>query len=625
MQPVVDARFEDDRPDPDDEPGPLLRFLARHPLPSGVAGMLLVSALWRASVLSGSWFGADDFVYQSRAHQLGVSRELLTLDYFGQLMPGGFLLAALDEALSPLGWGLVVAQSMLFQVLAGWTFWRLLRTVFGARPALLLPLGLYLASPLTVPAANWYAASLNTLPLLVVIPLALTSQVHLLRTGRARHALAAALWVVVGLAFFVKALLLVPALLLLTLALRHVTGERLSVRAALWRCRAVWSLLVVVVAVYVPLYLAAPTVQTSSGLQVPDDPADLVGLYGKGIGHVLVPGLVGGPWRWIGTDAPTALSNVRFLPMFFSWLVVGALVTTACVVRRKAGAVWLLVLLWACADLTFVAVGRLNQLDASLALESHYLAEAMPLAWFAVAWSFLPALGEPDRALRWSRLAWAPARRPALALGTALVVAVSSVASVHAFVVDRQSRAAAQAFVENARAELADAPSDLALYDRAVPETLLNGLFLDAARTSQVLAPVVPDRFGPGLFPPYSEDPQVFDDTGHLHRTQVGGVPLARSAGQPCGWLVEGTSRDLPLASAVVDLDWSVRVGYLATQAGPVTFRFGRTTLTAQLHRGLGQVVFPASGGGAVLTVSVPTGAVLCVGDAQVGNLKILS
>lgn len=614
-----------DEHDEHDEPGLIGQLVRRHPITSAVVVMLAVMAAWRASIYSGSWFGADDFVYQSRAHRLGLSWTLLDYNYQGQYMPGGFLLAALDERLAPLNWHLVVVEVVLLQVLAGWTFWRLLVTAFGASRLLLVPFGLYLLTPVTVPAANWWSASLNSLPLLVVTPLAMTSALLLLRTGRPRHAVAAALWTAVGLLFFVKALLLVAVLPLLVLALRHTTGERLSRAAVVRRCGLLWLLLVPVVVGYGLLYFSAPKYAVSGDLQVPGSISSLLSLYEVGLGHVLAPGLVGGPWRWVGTDAPTALSNVAFAPMLLSWIAVGATVLLACRVRRRGASVWLVLLVWACGDLAFVAVGRLNLLNSFLALESHYLADAMPLAWFAVAYSFLPVQGEPGRPLRWERLHLPQSvlrYRAAAAVVVASLVAVSSLTSVHAFSQDRHSRQDARTYVETAARELKAAPPDLTLYDRDVPPSLLNGLFASEARTSKVLAPVIPDRFGPRLFPVYAEHPYVFDDRGHLRTAKVGGVQLQTGPDRGCGWSVHGGPRTLPWASRVFDFSWALRIGYLASEDTDVSVAFGRSSRLLHLHRGLGQVIVPVEGAGDGMTLTVGGTATVCVGDAQIGNVE---
>lgn len=608
-----------------EEPGPVVRLLARHPVGFLVTAVLVMSGVWQATVYAGGWFGGDDFVYQSRAIRDGLSADYLDVNYFGQFMPGGFVLAWAEAQLSPLGWSLAVTVTVALHVLAGWTFWRLLRTVLAPSRLLVLPLVLYVTSPLTVPASNWWAASLNTLPLLVVMPLALTSHVHLLRTGRQGHGAVAVAWVAVGLLFTVKAVLLLPLLLLLSRALGHALGLRLSVRRVMRAARLEQALGALLLTGYGAVYLSAPREASASGVQVPHRLPDLLSLFQNGIGHVLLPGIAGGPWLWFPTGAPTALSDVPFLAMVLSWVVVGLVVLAALRLRPSTAGAWLAVLLWACADLAFVALGRLNQFTSGVALESHYVADAVPLVWLAVALSFCRRRGDGGEA-PWWRIGL-PHRVTAyggqLAVGLTVAAAVSAVLSVHDFTTERLSRQPARTYVETAARELHHLPPDVRLVDEQVPPTLLDGLFLGEARESNVLLPVTPVARRSSLYPAYAENPMAFDASGHLHRTRVVGVEL-RKGPQDCGWLVQGTTVSLPWSSTLFDYDWYVRVGYLSAGDTAVTWSFGRTALTTALHRGLGAVTFRVTGQGAVLTVSVPAGASVCIGDAQIGNLQLV-
>ena len=604
-----------------------LSIVARHRVGSAVAGVIVLSCLLRASVLGGSWFGGDDFVFYSRAHQLGFSWQTLHLNYTGQYMPGALALAAFNEAVSPLGWGLVLWEALALQALAGLTFWRLLRTVFVPTPWLLLPLALYLVSPVTLAATTWWAAALNTLPLLVVLPLALTSHVQLLRTGRRRHALATAGWLALGLAFFVKAVLIAPLLVVLTLGLRGSAGAPESRRAAFWRCRVLWLALVGVFAGYAALYLSAPASQPGGGVQVPRDLGQLVELYRLGFGSVVLPGLLGGPWRWIGVDGPTALSEAPAAAQVVSAALVLGGILALCLVRQRAWLIWVAAALYLCGDLAFVAVGRLNLLDAVLARETHYLADGLPVLWLAVTFCFFRLPDEPARAFRWERLRLPVAvrahpRGAVLALGAGVLA--SSVGSTVTYAHDRFSREPARSFVETARGQLALAPADLRLYDRKVPTTLMAGLFGDGALASQVLAPVMPGRLAASSWATAAEDPQVFDDAGRLRRVGVAGVQLRTGPDKGCGWRVAGTSRTLPWNQPVGAFGGAVRIGYLAASPTEATLRQGETTVTARLHPGLGQVVFPARGPAGALTVTVPPHGVVCVGDAQFGDVVLL-
>ena len=612
---------------PAERAGRLTRWAGRHRLRLAVLALVLAQAVWRVVLLSGSWFGGDDFLYASRASRLGLSWEQLVGKHGGQLMPGGFLLVWLDTALAPLDWDLVVAQTALLGVLAGLAVWHMLRTVFGARPVLLAPLALYLLSPLTLPAANWYAAGLNALPLQIALPMAVAAQVRYARTLRARDALVTAAWVAFGLLFFVKAVLLPPLLFALTGALGFAGTRHVSWRVVLVRHRRAWALQAGLLGAYAVLYVLTPVAAPSAGLHVPRSGAAVADLFANGLGRVLAPGVLGGPWRWFPTEAPTALALPPFLAVWLSAVVVLAAVLGACVARRRAAWAWACVLGYGCACLTVIAFARLNLLNGVLGLETHYLADCAPLVVLAMTFSLLPVAGEAGPVLDVSRL-HLPARLlrsgGTTVLAGVLVLATSSVFSVHAFQQQRLSREPGRHFLENARAALAAAPDDLALYDRRAPDSLLTPLIVEGGQISDVLAPVMPERLGDRPFAaPVSEAPQAFDADGRLHPVGVDGVE-ARRGPDACGWVVDGTSAFVPLRSELFDYDWTVRVGYVSSRPSLARVTFGRTTVDVLLRAGVGQFVFPAEGSSDRVRFDVPKGTSLCVGDVQVGNLVLL-
>ena len=180
-------------------------LIRRHPIQAVVLSLVVVQAWSRAHVFGTSFFGEDDFALFSRAHQLGLSRDLLLTRYTGQFIPGGFLLAWVDDKIAPLSWSFAVTQTLLLQALAAWAFWHLLRTIFGVRWAIVGPFALYVLTPLTVPAYNWWTAGLEALPVHICLPMALAAHVTALRTGRRRAGLAAVAWTVLGLVFFATA------------------------------------------------------------------------------------------------------------------------------------------------------------------------------------------------------------------------------------------------------------------------------------------------------------------------------------------------------------------------------------------------------------------------------------
>ena len=216
------------------------------------------------------------------------------------------------------------------------------------------------------------------------------------------------------------------------------------------------------------------------------------------------------------------------------------------------------------------------------------------------------------------------AHRGTIALILGVSVLTSSMVSTVAFTHDRFSRTPARNFVETAREQLALAPDGLQLYDQQVPPSLLSGLFGSASLASQVLAPVTPERLAGSSTAPSAENPQVFDDSGRLRRIGVAGVQLRTGPVPGCGWQVQGARRTLPWSQPVSPFGGAVRIGYLSAGAVDATFQQGETTVTARLHPGLGQVIFRTTGAADALTVTVPGSGIVCIGDAQVGDVVVL-
>ena len=77
---------------------------------------------------------------------------------------------------------------------------RVLRTLFGDRPAILIPLAVYLFCPLALAAVDWWSVAVQTLPLELSIFMAVDAHVRYLRGGRMRTAVAAAGWLLLGMA-----------------------------------------------------------------------------------------------------------------------------------------------------------------------------------------------------------------------------------------------------------------------------------------------------------------------------------------------------------------------------------------------------------------------------------------
>src|SRR5215471_11795597 len=128
-------------------------------------------------------------------------------------------------------WKLASGVVLVLQACASLAALRVLRTLFGNRPVILLPLAVYLLTPLTIAGLGWMTAALESVPLQLATFMAINAHVCYVRSGHLRHLAAAAGWVAFGLAFFEKALVL--PLLLLAITAAFFAGDT-SLLAGIW-------------------------------------------------------------------------------------------------------------------------------------------------------------------------------------------------------------------------------------------------------------------------------------------------------------------------------------------------------------------------------------------------------
>lgn len=588
--------------------------------PVTVVGLVLlaVSLAWKANVLSQAYFTEDDFELVGRAFESSPDWSYLTRQHDGQVMPGGLLLAWMLARWATYDWAAAEVVTLVMILAAGLATLRMLRVLFTARPAILVPFAAYLFTPLTMPATTWWAASLNALPLQIALPMAVTSHVLYLRTSRTRHAVAAALWVAFGLAFFLKAAAIPLLLLALTAAyFAPVAGRRGAVLAVTRRSLA-WKLQGLVLGLYGILYLAtAHTSEVSASAPSVSSLPDLSRLM---IGWTFVPGSLGGPWGWSPIGVAGAVADPPLVLRILSWAV--AAVVVGCTLARRRGAAWawLILLGWVLfVDLGPPALGRFSLGGLLLGLEARYLADAATVLALCLGLALIPLDGERAPYRRALRLPPAATRLAAAAVMAAFVA--GSLVSVHDLTA-RLDDNPGRAYVSNARAALDEAPGDVEIYDGALPIDVLIPFYGMYGHTSRVLGPLAETPVRQRMrSQQVFADPLIFDENGRLRPMTVEGVRAAPGPSPGCGFLVQDVPVELPLSGPLFGWTWVVRIGYFASGEGTVEVTLGEGRRKVPVRRGLGAVFFPIPGGGSTLRVrSLTSGVTVCVGDAQVGN-----
>ena len=170
------------------------------------AALIAVQLVIRAVLAFSGYFYWDDLILIGRAGtQDLLSAGYLFDDHDGHVMPGAFLVAGGITRLAPLEWIAPAISLIVLQLLASLALLRALHVILGWRPVLLVPLTFALFTPLGVPAFAWWAAALNSLPMLAAMAWVCADAVLLVRTGNQRYAVTGLLVYVGGLLFFEKA------------------------------------------------------------------------------------------------------------------------------------------------------------------------------------------------------------------------------------------------------------------------------------------------------------------------------------------------------------------------------------------------------------------------------------
>ncbi len=336
--------------DADEEAGlpETLAWLRRHKVTIGALALIIAQLFWKASFLSSFYFRQDDFHFTELAIQRHLSWNYLSYVGSGHFHPGVLLVVWILSKLAIYSWDAASAITIAMLILASLAAWRLLRTLIGNRPAILIPLALYLLTPLTFPNDSWWQSAIESLPLLSAIFFSLTAHIHYVRSGRFRHVLAAAAWLAVGMFFFEKAAVIPLVLFGVTAAFlvdgRFASSARQSVQRY-WRAWLVYAGLVAAYGALLLEVLRNSTVQPGSA-----SAASSLTFAGHLVKDTLVPGLFGGPWTWYFLPPKYGQAVAYAAPAsqlaWLSILVAVGIVVASIVTRGQAWRAWAILAAW---------------------------------------------------------------------------------------------------------------------------------------------------------------------------------------------------------------------------------------------------------------------------------------
>ena len=601
------------------------RWVTTHAVALAGAGLIAAQLGWTAILLAHSYFRQDDFVLLDRALRAGLGWSYLMSPDSGHLMPAGLAIIWVLARASLYNWLLAGAVIMLLVAAASAALLRVLLTLFGARPAILVLLTVYLFAPLSVGTVASLSAAVKILPLELALFMATDAHVRYLRAPRTRYAAAAACWLLAGMACADQGALVPPLLFAITVCLSLESPGRWTdaAREALTGYRRLWLLYGVLLAGYCVLFFIQ---LSASGTALPG-PGETTRLYrfaGTVIGTSAVPGALGGPWRWAASGYAQA-GPPGWLE-YLSWGIAAIVVAVSAVRSRAARGAWAILLGWVvAADIVPVAVEGFGTFSAAtLGASTGYLADATGVLALCAGLAFLPPeppVG-PGPGVPVPR-APSPSARGVGLVAFAVFLAGAAV-SLPAFVAATPSTVV-RSYIATARAAIEDAPRGTVVADGPVPAAVLSAAFFGTqADTSQVIAPLAGASAGTRLSWTASPagvlaSPMMFDDQGRLRPLAVAG-PSSPPQSAGC-WNVTAAGTSIPLDGPLYRWSWTVRLSY-SGPAGVLVIGLGDSRSQVSVPAGRHDVYVPVVGQGSGVSAqfSGSTAGALCVTRVTVGS-----
>ncbi len=575
--------------------------------------LIAVQLAVRAVLAFGGYFYWDDLILIGKAGTHGLlSPAYLFDDHDGHVMPAAFLVAGVIIRLAPLDWTGPAISLVVLQLLASLALLRALHVILGWRRVLLIPLTFALFTPLAVPGFAWWAAALNSLPMLAALAWVCADAVLLVRTGRRRYAVTGVLVYFGGLLFFEKAAVIPFVAFAVAALVSHVQGDRAAVRTVWLAGVRLWIASLTLTAGWIALYLSVVDQRRwSSDLSMTWD------LLCRSITHGIVPGLAGGPWHWDRWAPASPWATPGPLVMVLGWLVlIGALVLSL-FRKQRIGLVWLSAVAYTVACQVPIYLMRSSKMTALvLAQTLRYLPDLVVVLALVAA----VALSAPNRAAaHWLD---ASVKRTVLVTGLAVLLLASSLYSTATFLTSWRDNPA-EPYLKNARAGLAAAhsASNAPLLDQEVDPLVLQRVAAPENLASHIFA-LLRDR---PEFASATTQLRMLDSTGRLVDARVTWVRTIVPGPTPqCGYFAQPDKpARLILDGPLLPADWTVELNYLANSDGSMTLSMTQgPAVKVPVHPGLNRVFARLPGAGDAITVRADTTALsLCIASGPVGFL----
>ena len=583
-----------------------------------VVALMAANLIYRLVALRPGYFWQDDYYITAWAKFNPLGPDYLFLRFSDHFQPLGLAAAWVSQRLFPGSYSAAMTWTAVLYALSIWAMYRLLLSIFGWRPQIMLVLVFWGFSVFTLQSFLWYAASIYLAPYLLLLPVALLTAVRYVRTPSAMRLLLVFLSsvLVVAAHTFGLAVAALTALLIATGAIAGSSG------VTWWRrLVAHWRLLVaqVLPGIAVLIYYVN---RAADGKGVTVEPVQVLEYVGRQFAWVIIPGMAGGPWRYntfLGPEFP-------FFTPLAGFMVIEFVVLLACLalVRRRAFWVWMGALVLVGGQLAAVTLGRGGGDTATIL---RYSTPGLVALTLAIS---LTVMSPQDGHFRWERwgASLATAWRRWDPIARVLTVAVLIQAFVISFSISALTPifetpfAFNRVYVENLVASAQQVPEGLALIPQVAPNAVVPVAAPGPTSTELVLAS---QPTSPEFVDSLSGDLWGFTGEGSLVKQVVFGVEAVARPGEECLSLV----RDQPV---VVRLQKPTEYPFATLSVGTIAER--ESALRVDLLEegevsgsavvtvlpGLQRSYAPLSGQGDSLRLVSEESQLICVTDAVVGE-----
>ena len=580
------------------------------------AALALITAqvALRGWLVGHSWFLVDDFLFLS-----DIARNQDTVEWYfrihqGHFMPFSFVLAKIVGEIGAFNWTAAAVQIIVLQLLASLTCWWMLRTLFGNRPAILVPLAFYAFSPLTMPSVMWWAVAINQLPHHIASFGAIAAHVMFLRSTRWKPALLASAFLSLGFLSYTKTVLLPVVLVLLTLMYFSRGSLPRRCYKSLRKYWKAWLAYSVVTTSWLGAYVYSN--QDSVG----GPRSSFLELASTSVLESFGTTLVGGPWTWSDFGAgPISFAAAPDLGIVASWLLISSSIVFIWATKERALRALGLVGFYLSVSVAIIYLGRgyiVTLLGgASVGRQVQYLSDSAPVVVLTIGLLLVPLTGavEPIRRRKRPILTWRP--HPTLltivAAGLITGSVYSSIEVARPWSTNYIERSFTQAASHNI---VRDEPL---FADVAIPDSVLFPLFAPRNLIRNYFAPL-----GTAVHTTNTgNDLKLFREDGSVVRAvPEGPIRTEVDPESSCQFEVSKEARTIPIVPIANYPLW-MAIEYTSNMDATIPLEFGIYRKQVPIENGKHTLFLSTTGAYDSVTLRPLVGQKICVDNIKVGQL----